>query len=97
MDRPVRAAMAETPTEWRQAGRVLEQIEIGPPDHETAQMAVAESRDLYLRVTERAGLEPTTDVRSDDPAGSSAKPRRMPRICCYRSRRLPESPIRPRC
>ena len=41
---------------------MLEQSEVGSPDHETARMAVAELRDLYQLLTERTGLDPAAEL-----------------------------------
>lgn len=63
----MRTLVAETLEAWRQAERVLEQSEIGSPDHETAQMAVTELRDLYHRLTERTGLDPAAGEPPEEP------------------------------
>ena len=68
----MRTLVAETLAAWRQAERVLEQSEIGSPDHETAQMAVTELRDLYHRLTQRTGLDPAAGVPSEEPANRDA-------------------------
>ena len=65
----MRTLVAETLAAWRQAERVLEQSEVGSPDHETAQMAVTQLRDLYQRLTERTGLDPATTGSLDDASG----------------------------
>jgi|OpeIllAssembly_1097287.scaffolds.fasta_scaffold3076615_1 hypothetical protein len=65
----MRTLVAETLAAWRQAERVLEQSEPGTTDHETAQMAVTELRDLYQRLTERTGLDPAAAGAMDDGAG----------------------------
>jgi hypothetical protein len=65
----MRTLVAETLAAWRQAERVLEQSAVGSPDHETAQMAVTQLRDLYQRLTERTGLDPATEGSLDDASG----------------------------
>ena len=68
----MRTLVAETLAAWRQAERVLEQSEVGSTDHETAQMAVTELRDLYQRLTERTGLDPAAGEPPDEPGGREA-------------------------
>lgn len=63
----MRTLVAETLAAWRQAERVLAESEVGSPDHETAQMAVTELRDLYHRLTERTGLDPGAGEPPDEP------------------------------
>jgi hypothetical protein len=58
----MRTLVAETLAAWRHAERVLEQSEVGSPDHETARIAAAELRDLYQLLTERTGLDPAAEV-----------------------------------
>lgn len=65
----MRTLVAETLAAWRQAERVLEQSDPGTEDHETAQMAVTELRDLYHRLTERTGLDPAAAGAIDDASG----------------------------
>jgi hypothetical protein len=65
----MRTLVAETLAAWRQAERVLEQSDVGSPDHETAQMAVTQLRDLYQRLTERTGLDPAMEGSLDDASG----------------------------
>ena len=66
----MRTLVADTLAAWRQAERVLEQSEVGSPDHETARIAVAELRDLYQLLTERTGLDPTADLPGAEGPGS---------------------------
>jgi hypothetical protein len=65
----MRTLVAETLAAWRQAERVLAQSDAGSPDHETAQMAVTQLRDLYQRLTERTGLDPAAETRMDEASG----------------------------
>jgi hypothetical protein len=66
----MRTLVADTLAAWRQAERVMEQTEVGSPDHETARMAVAELRDLYQLLTERTGLDPAAELPGAEGPGS---------------------------
>ncbi len=67
----MRTLVAETLAAWRHAERVLEQSEVGSPDHETAQLAVVELRDLYQLLTERTGLDPAAELPGAEGADSA--------------------------
>jgi hypothetical protein len=54
----MRTLVIETLAPWRQDERAPEQNEVGSPDHEAAEMAVTQPRELCQRLTERTGLHP---------------------------------------